>query len=199
MSKFNGVKTNNARIDAKIEVRKKTIDIIGCDNARVLEIFCGSGEMYDAVWKDAAYYVGIDKIKFFDNRKTICGDADKALRIVDLNQFNIIDIDAYGSPYDVMNYIIRNIKFDDKLCFIVTDGVDMDMRMGRICAGIRNILEMECNIIKKAHLMHDRLISMIIKKIAQTLNANISYIDIAKGKTGAGMRYYSFMLVKSVA
>ena len=48
MSKFNGKKTNNAKTSAKKDLRQGVLSQMKI--ARVLEVFCGAGEMYNSVW-----------------------------------------------------------------------------------------------------------------------------------------------------
>lgn len=193
MSKFKGKKTDNASYPAKRLIRK---DVFGIhDDVRVLEVFCGSGIMYRDVWKDAEKYKGIDKRKFFDERDLICGDSMKALTLVDLNGFNVIDIDAYGSPYNELNYIIENMRFDERKTFVITDGSSMDLRMGRISIGLRQLTGIDFHELKKAHLIHDELIMLIIKNIEAKTKTKSTHFKIAKGLTGSQMRYYMFSLV----
>lgn len=136
MSKFRGVKTDNANVSAKKELREFALTLH--KNPRVLEVFCGEGEMYRSVWHKSKIYTGIDKRKFFDERATICGDALKAMQLVDVNDFNIIDIDAYGSPYEIMANVAKNFS-GDELTLVITDGTNMDLKLGRVSAGLREL------------------------------------------------------------
>ena len=69
--------------------------------------------------------------------------------------------------------------------------------MGRLCKGIRDILFIDEKTIGKAHLIHDDIISKIIEQIAAITGMHVSKIMFSKGKTGAAMRYYAFILTKS--
>ena len=168
MSKFKGVKTNNAKTDAKQKLRESVF--LNMKNSNVLEVYCGSGEMYNAVWYKAEKYTGIDKVKFFDKRHTICGDAEKAIRLVDINDYNIFDIDAYGSPYEILDYIVGKIDLKNKkIGFVVTDGVNMDLKLGRVCKGLRRFIGYDFHIAKRANVLHDDFIKIVIDKIAEKL------------------------------
>ena len=46
MSKFNGVKTNNAKVTAKEEIRNKAFNSLN-EGHKCLEVFSGAGEMYE--------------------------------------------------------------------------------------------------------------------------------------------------------
>jgi len=193
MSKFKGVKTNNAKTDAKQKLRESVF--LNMKNSNVLEVYCGSGEMYNAVWYKAEKYTGIDKVKFFDKRHTICGDAEKAIRLVDINDYNIFDIDAYGSPYEILDYIVGKIDLKNKkIGFVVTDGVNIDLKLGRVCKGLRRFIGYDFHIAKRANVLHDDFIKIVIDKIAEKLKGKVENLLIAQGVTGAAMRYYSFVI-----
>ena len=193
MSKFKGVKTNNAKTNAKQILRESIFDNIR--DARVLEVYCGSGEMYNAVWNKAQKYTGIDKVKYFDERHTICGDAEKAIRLVDVNDYNVFDVDAYGSPYEILDFIVKKIDLNyKKIGFVVTDGVNMDLKLGRVCKGLRHFIGYDFHIAKRANVLHDDFIKIVIDKIAEHLKGKIECLLIAQGVTGSSMRYYSFVV-----
>lgn len=192
MSKFNGKKTNNAKTDAKIKLRKKALTL---SRINILEVFCGAGEMYNSVWSDADKYTGIDIVKYFDKRNTICGDAFKAVSSIDLTGFNVFDIDAYGSPYLILDKVIERIdKTINEFYFIITDGSAMDLRLGRICHGMRRMTNIDFHVAKRAASIHEDLIKEVIKNIEERLNGVMSEFSIARGKTGAAMRYYAFKI-----
>ena len=192
MSKFNGKKTNNAKTTAKAELRLSVLNSI--KNPRVLEVFCGGGEMYNTVWNKAEKYTGIDKVKQFDERNTICGDARKALRLVNLSEFNIFDIDAYGSPYDVLDDILNLGELKKPVGFCITDGINMDLKLGRVCKGLRKFIRYEHNIAKRANTLHDKFIKIVCDDVAKRLNGEVGNFMVATGKTGATMKYYSFIV-----
>lgn len=195
MSKFKGKKTDNAAVKEKESIRLMAFDHIGA--VGVVEFFSGSGEMYRSVWSRSKMYLGVDRRKFFDERNTICGDCSTEARKIDLSKYNVFDIDAYGSPYTVINNILNNqtLKRDRKLFFVVTDGTAMDLRLGRICIGIRSILGIfEHDKIKRAHHLHDALIDRICETVASRLSMDLSFFVKATGKTGSKMKYYAFLL-----
>lgn len=197
MSKFKGVKTNNAKTNAKQKLRESIFDNI--KDCSVLEVYCGSGEMYKAVWCKAQKYTGIDKVKYFDERHTICGDAEKAIRLVDVNAYNVFDVDAYGSPYEILDFIVKKIdQTHKKIGFVITDGVNMDLKLGRVCKGLRYFVGYDFHIAKRANVLHDDFIKIVIDKIADTLKGNIQNLLIAQGVTGSSMRYYSFVVSRDV-
>ena len=190
LSKFLGVKTDNANIEKKADIRKSLVNDIA--TSRVLEVYCGSGVMHDMLWHEAMDYVGIDKLKFFDSRKTICGDAEKALSLIDVNDFNVFDIDAYGSPYEVLDAITRKYTLSGGVSFIITDGIQIDLRMGKICAGLRRFIDFKGKRLRNAHMMHDDYIQKIVDLCANRLQGRVVSSRFLKGSKGSGMRYYGF-------
>ena len=120
--------------------------------------------------------------------------SDDASLILKINNGLPSDIDAYGSPYEILSCIINRIdKKHDKYGFVITDGVSMDLRLGRICAGIRALTGINHHIVKNASFMHDELIGDIIKSVCKEIGGVVTHFKIAKGKTGAAMRYYAFV------
>jgi hypothetical protein len=196
MSKFRGVKTNNAKISAKKDIREFVMSQIAKQS--VLEVFSGLGEMYNSVWHKADDYQGIDKVKVFDSRDTLCGDVHKLIRRADVQRFNIFDIDAYGSPYEILDYITQTIRPCGDVAFVLTDGTNMDLKLGRVCKGIRNFVGIENHILKRASVIHDDIIGMIAKEIARRLKMRIMSMRIARGKTGSSMRYWAITLTHDV-
>jgi len=199
MSKFNGKKTNNTNAtNAKKKLRYRSLNSVSMSN--VLELCCGDGVMYDNVWHNADSYLGVD-IKKSSNKSmiSIVQDAVVYIKKHDISMVTIFDIDTYGSPYKCLNAIInRLIKTysSGNISFCVTDGIQMDLRMGNITddmAILAGIRKMKLNGVYK---IHDRLIKMIINNISALLNAEIAAYAIYKGKTGSGMRYYFFTLKK---
>ena len=194
MSHFRGVKTNNAKITAKEELRK----IDGIDNLSVLDIYCGAGEMYNACWKFVKYYEGIDIKEFDDGRTLHIGNAPQILKKINIDKFDVFDIDAYGSPYECLSIILNKIKTRKTRHFVITDGIEIDMRMGNVEQFFALIAGITASKINNIYKIHDQLILKILKNIEKKLNVKVSNFLIAKGKTGSGMRYYRFTINDAV-
>jgi hypothetical protein len=95
-------KINNSYLEIKQELRKAFINELQEKN--VLDCFCGKSE----IWRDIKTnsYIGIDKEK--TNDINLHGDNKKWLKIIDLKQFNIIDLDSYGIPFKQLQIIFNN-------------------------------------------------------------------------------------------
>jgi hypothetical protein len=126
---------------AKIQLRR---NVLGCvSNASVLDCFCGHGEMWRGAWVDAAAYVGCDQrpVQPQDPPRFWC-DNLMLLRSLDLRQFNVFDLDAYGSPWSQMIVIAarRLWKPGELGAVVITDGSNMHSRYGGRCAGLQDLL-----------------------------------------------------------
>ena len=105
--------TDNSLMEAKVLLR---LDHLPKGNLVVLDAFGGFG----AVWREVALRsgreiarVGIDKQ---DRPGCLKGDNRKWLKGMDLSQFTVIDLDAYGVPYDQV-MILKNKKYKGHVFF----------------------------------------------------------------------------------
>ena len=95
--------TENSHLRTKVRLRLELIDKIGKDKIHVLDAFAGQG----LVWKEIQRQrpelqvttVGIEKRKYV-NPNVIMGDNRKAMKGMDLTVFDIIDLDAFGCPWE---------------------------------------------------------------------------------------------------
>lgn len=98
-------------------------------DARVLDLFCGLGEMYHNSYENRAIeYHGIDRKKVHNN--DICEISDN-IRFVnknDIRKFNVFDLDAYGSPWELLYLIMRKLNDGDYTVY-VTDGLVMHQKV----------------------------------------------------------------------
>lgn len=196
MSKFLGKKTNNSNYLAKSKIRESVLSHHQ-DVSSVCELFCGDGQMYKRVWVKADKYIGIDIKGFNDERDTVKSDCLTYVKENDITGYNIFDIDAYGSPYGVLNEILKQDIKSNLVSFIITDGIAIDLRMGKLCGDIQKLLGINSKIIKNAHKMHLHIIKRVIAECENRLNGVVIDSLILKGKTGAGMKYYHFTIKRA--
>ena len=81
---------------AKIRIRECVLAAIGAQTASVFDAFAGEGQMFKAVWCQAARYVGCDKDAWYpqDERMAFAKcENRRVLRAVDLRGYNIFDLD----------------------------------------------------------------------------------------------------------
>jgi hypothetical protein len=96
-------KTNNSHHKVKVELRADAIRGLGKDRVRVLDAFAGDSLIWESVAKelpDVSFDVlKIDK-KPYSDPKIIVGDNRKVMPSLDLAEFDLIDLDAWGIPQD---------------------------------------------------------------------------------------------------
>lgn len=60
---------------------------------------------------DYSCVVGIEKNEYLKSPfYVLYGDNRKIIRTIDIDQFSVIDIDAYGSPFEIMEYVFETAK-----------------------------------------------------------------------------------------
>jgi tRNA G26 N,N-dimethylase Trm1 len=117
------IKTNNdlSLINAKIQLRINSIENLN-GQIKVLELFGGEGILWNEVKKITGkdiLILGIDKNKY--KRVQLQGDNLKFMDTLNLNEFDIIDADAWGSPfYQVDKIFAQNYKGIVHCTFIQT-------------------------------------------------------------------------------
>jgi len=118
-------KIDNSMPELKAELRRRYLP----EHARVLDLFCGTGEMYRLAYQgNVDNYFGIDKDKIHD--KSICR-IQKNMNFVcnnSLDQFNVFDLDDYGSPWKLFYQILKRVK-KGKYTFFLTDGLWLNLRI----------------------------------------------------------------------
>ena len=118
-------KTDNSMEHEKALLRIKYLP----KNASVLDCFCGNGEMYRRAYEGRVKeYHGLDVEKVHDSN--ICELKDNLVYIKqnNLNQFNVFDLDAYGSPWKQMYLIAKKIP-PGEYTFFITDGLVMHQKV----------------------------------------------------------------------
>lgn len=191
-----GAKVNNhpAAARAKAELRRLVLESLGDATPRVFDAFAGDGAMYRAVWHHAAGYVGCDLKWYQDERLAYVADNRRLLRAIDLQPFNIFDLDAYGSPWE-QAYIVamrRRVAPGEPVGLLLTEGSALGVKMGnlptvmKLLAGVRDVAG--------ASRAQDDLIDRAIAGLCRRMNVVLERRWQAHGKTGAQMRYIGLLL-----
>lgn len=110
---------------AKGELRKRYLP----DDAKVLDLFCGSGEMYRRAYQGrVTSYLGLDKEKIHDERLCVLTDNERWVRRHSLDVYNVFDLDAYGCPWKLL-YLVLGKRSAGEVTMFVTDGMAERMMM----------------------------------------------------------------------
>lgn len=100
--KVHSIKTDNFKIDRKIDLRKNgTKDLI---ELNVLDLFAGENKLWGGF--DCKKYYGIEIEK--NKGKNLNADNTRVIPSLDLSRFNVIDCDSYGIPFNQINAIYNN-------------------------------------------------------------------------------------------
>lgn len=184
------VKVNNhARtLPAKIDIRQKLFAAIF--QANVLDAFAGAGKMYREVWREAASYTAIDQRWYKDQRLAYVADNRRVLRAIDLQPFNVFDLDAYGSPWEQALIIAarRHVAPGERLAFALTDGSTLNLKMGGLPTAIRELAGFSCKI-DGALRLQDEIFDRCLIGLACRLHCRLLHRWEARGKNGSQVRY----------
>lgn len=102
-------KRDNDNLSKKLALRMCAIDEIfsyGEKEVRVLDCFAGDGVLWRLLkrdYGDRIQHVGIDKT--WKHGAHYLGDNRRYLRFLPIRNFNLMDLDAYGVPYEQMRII----------------------------------------------------------------------------------------------
>lgn len=195
-------KTDNhaASFGDKVELRRNALDAIGASKAVVLDCFAGSGKMHKAVWHEAKRYVGIDQRFFFDQRTAFVASNQVVLRVIDLSQFNVFDLDAYGSPWEQAQIIAqrRPVGKGEQIAMILTDGGGMRMKFGGVPRHMAELAGTPMDV-PGAIRQQDHLVDQAIAGLARAMRCRIVRRWQAKRPAGVSMRYNAIILERAAA
>ena len=180
---------DNSNTNAKIALRKHFLNKI--DNPTILECFGGEDRiLYNACYKKFKT-VSLD-IKSSDDMLTI--DNKKFIASVDLAKYNFIDLDAYGSPYELLLNILKRKRHDQKYGVILTDGLQRNLGYGSGGGLIQTIINNPKKIrIPMLNHHHIDIIRLILKKLSTRYETRISEVKIVNESSKNKMRYLGFV------
>lgn len=188
-------KYNNhpSALSAKIDIRSRVLDMVGPRTA-VFDAFAGEGQLYRQVWCRADYYVGCDRNWYRDARLMYVADSRRVMRAIDLGQFNVFDLDAWGSPWEFALIICarRSVKPKETIGLVITDGSSLKMRMGGLPHALAQLAGVAPWIVG-AQRAPD-LIDRAIAEVSRRLRCRLVKRWEAQGTSGARMRYIGLVL-----
>lgn len=103
------VQTDNSYLAEKVQLRLQSIESIDKPVVRVLEAFAGDGKIWEEVKRHTDKVILILKIDKKDDKRGVYlkGDNLKFLRSFDFQEFDVIDLDAYGSPFKQLQIVFE--------------------------------------------------------------------------------------------
>lgn len=115
------VKVHNSSLELKAKQRELTLATLGDAKAwRVLETHGGRGLMAQKVYADAALRVSVDTDEETEHNVHVA--AEDFLRAVDLQKFNVFDVDPYGAPWECLWLIGRRRTPTEPIVIFLTSG-----------------------------------------------------------------------------
>lgn len=95
--------TENSHLPAKVRVRVDYIKTLDQDQLHILDAFAGEGKVWQKIEEllpeRKFIYLGIDKKKY-SRPNVIMGDNQKVMKGLELHKFDLIDLDAFGFPWE---------------------------------------------------------------------------------------------------
>ncbi len=193
MRKFNQV--DNTDNGEKIEIRRRLLQALPAPS--VLECFAGEGKIYQQCYRDLPY-TGLDRKQINDARNIIAVDNRRYLRSADLEQFNLFDLDAYGSPWHQFLIIIerRTFTVGEPVAFALTEGLDFKMRMSGLPSGMLKYVGLKRGMnIPMLHNHADFIRSLFITKLLRKTGLTTQQAWIASNQRKT-MRYIGLIVCK---
>ncbi len=147
-------KTDNSYLAMKVKLR---MDNLPAKKAiRVLDCFAGEGLIWREIQRQAGSksftVLSIDWGKRKDSRLALSGDNRKFLASIDLKEFDIIDLDAYGVPYAQLKMILARDIHPGTIVF----GTFLQSVMGALPRGMLHDLGYPPQMIKKVPKIFNR-------------------------------------------
>ena len=119
-------KTDNSHFDDKIALRIRNLPALPV--VRVLDAYTGQG----TIWNEIARRCPGQRFEVtrIDTRKGLAGtylvgDNLKFMRAMDLTQFDVIDLDAYGMPVHQVREVLRSRGATPRQVFVTAITVNM--------------------------------------------------------------------------
>lgn len=122
-----------ASLNAKVELRRRVLEHV--KPAQVLDLFCGKRTLWRQVWQYAQEYTGCDEAPWTiaEAPRFVC-DNRRLLRCLDLQAFNVFDLDAFGQPWEQMAILAARRAWHpgEVGAVVLTDGSTLKTRFGEM-------------------------------------------------------------------
>ena len=195
----------SSSLTAKVEIRKDLRKKLGMPDPKILDVYCGEGTMHREAWDSTRNYLGLDIQYYKDERETVVCDSGRFLRQKDLDEFDIFDIDAFGSPIiPAYKTICNRIAWTQRsvVGFVMTDGTGLAGKWNNMSKELFDYIGVDPHL--KTRFQHDErdtIIFMALRKGAALAGGKIKHLRVIGKETrkisGCPMRYISFLLERA--
>ena len=180
---------------AKVAIREKVLEGMGDRASHVLDCFAGSGKMHKAVWQRAMSYAACDERFFFDKRHAFVCDNRLLLRAIDLEPYNVFDLDAYGSPWEQALIIARRrvVDLGERVGVVLTEGSSIKIKFGSLpfaMAELAGVPHDAAGVSKNQNMIRGQAVT----GMAMAMGCRIVKHFEAAGKTGSRVIYIGLVL-----
>jgi hypothetical protein len=107
---ISATKTDNRSLRSKVELRRWLLDRMGLTRVRVLDVCSGAGY----IWSEMEKYVDIATWVKVDIKPRAPGTlrmtSMQAVTSFPLEEFDVIDIDPYGEPWDAYRQVLLRLR-----------------------------------------------------------------------------------------
>lgn len=106
---MNSPQTDNSMLECKLKLRLLTLESIDKDTIHILDAFTGNMVVWNLIKSRTKKKIKVLRIDAKPDREGLylVGDNTKFIGGLDLSKFDIIDLDAYGSPYKQLKIIFE--------------------------------------------------------------------------------------------
>lgn len=130
-----------------------------------------------------------------DPRLAYVADNARVQRCIDLSQFGISDLDAYGSPWLQAAIIAarRLVKPGELIGFCITEGSGLKLKMGEAPKALAILANLRTKSVGLAS-SHDEVADRAIGGLCRRMKCRLTRAWRARGKTGAKVLYFGLVL-----
>lgn len=188
--------TDNSNVALKLAVREWVGERIPRPWA-VLNLYCGEqGEMYRGIWARAETYFGVDKYRPHKLANTARMSAELASQRLNLDAYNIYDVDCYSSPWAVARRILLR-RGPGRFGLILTDGEERGFKNGNSNEIVRSTLGIShLSDLRLLTRYSDLVINLMLRSLLEM--PGIHFLEGIRGtvRKANTMRYIGLILDK---
>jgi hypothetical protein len=102
------VLTENSNLSKKVKIRLEAIESLSNEKLSILDCYSADGTLWDIVKKLTTKNLTVIRIEKRESAKGsyLQGNNLKYLKGLDLNEYDILDLDAYGFAFEQLNIIL---------------------------------------------------------------------------------------------
>lgn len=144
--------TDNDPLGFHYKVRLRVMSLKDRTEVKVLDCYAGEGKVWAAVQEKVDCKIIVTRIEMKKGMLGLylCGDNRKFLKTLDLSQYDIIDLDAYGVPFQQLEIILRRGYRG------IVHGTFIQTGFGKLPSGLLTSLGYSARMVKKCPTIFTR-------------------------------------------